>query len=98
MFGYFRAVGVSKIGDRKCLEDVTVAKFEGKYTFLAAFDGHCGKGAAWYAHDHLWANIKNSEGFHSDKPHETMEAIKRGFVQTQEDMLGKPPFLLYTSV
>ena len=79
MFGLkysFQAIGVSKIGDRKCLEDVTVGKFEEKDTFLPVFDGHCGTGAAWYAHDYLWDNIKISEGFDSDKPHETMEAIK----------------------
>ena len=88
--------GTSKIGDRKHIEECTVGKFDKKDIFLAVLDGHGGKEAVIYARDNLWDNIKSAEGFYSDKPEEIVEAIKAGFKRTQDNMLGKPPFLLYT--
>ena len=98
MMSVFRllASGVSKIGDRKHFEDCTLGNYENKNTFLAVLDGHGGIEAVAYAHDHLWDNIKSAEGFYSDKPEEVVEAIKAGFKRTQDNMSGKPPFLLYT--
>ena len=59
------------------------------------FDGHCGEGAARYACNYLWDNIKSTKGFYSDNPKEIMEAIRNGFIKAQEKILGKLPFLLY---
>ena len=49
-------------------------------------DGHCGYGAALYAYDNLWDNIKRTEGFYSHEEEKIKEAIMRGFAKTQEDM------------
>ena len=85
--------GVSKIGDRKHIEECTVAKVDKNDTFLAVLDGHGGQEAVIYVRDNLWNNIRSAKGFYSDKPEEVVEAIKAGFKSTQDDMLGKPPFL-----
>ena len=90
------ASGYSKIGGRKHLEEFTVAKMEWGDSFFAVFDGHCGAGAARYARDNLWDNIKTTEGFYSDDPQTIKEAIIGGFAKTQDKMLSKPPFLIHT--
>ena len=87
------ASGDTRMGGRECNEDRTFGQLEKKGNFFAVFDGHCGEGAASYACHNLWDNIKNTKEFDSDKPEKIMDAIKEGFKKTQEDMLGKSPFL-----
>ena len=89
--------GKSKKGDRNYFEDLTLGKFEKNNIFLAVFDEHCGREAAVCARDNLWDYIKSMKEFYSDKPEEVVEAMKKGFKKTQEEMLDRSPFLLYAA-
>ena len=93
-----KGYGKSTKGGRKRLEEITVGKMEKNDYYFAVFDGHCGYGAALYAYNNLWDNIKNTEGFYSNDDEKIKEAILEGFVKTQEDMFSKSPFLHQTLV
>ena len=75
-------------GGRKYLEDYMSAKTDGKTrsSFLAVFDGHCGKEAAEFARENLWEGIMNSEGYNNKDSVKVVEAIKAGFLKTHEAM------------
>ena len=75
-------------GGRKYLEDYMSAKIDLKTrsSFLAVFDGHCGKEAAEFACENLWEAIMNSEGFGNKDSVKVVEAIKAGFFKTHEAM------------
>ena len=92
------ATAMTIIGGRDHCEDFSIGIIDGASTFLAVFDGHCGKEAAKFACHNLWDNIKSSEEF-GNEPNKMVRAIKSGFIKTQEGLctaLGKPPYLLCT--
>ena len=59
--------------------------------YFAVFHGYCGVGAALYAYNNLWDNIKRTEGFYSHNEEKIKEVILRGVFKTQEDMYCKSP-------
>lgn len=76
-------------GGRKDMEDVLaiVLEFgERGQAFVAVFDGHGGEEAALYAKDHLWDNIKATEGFDTSESEKVKAAIVEGFKKTHQDM------------
>ena len=68
-----------------------MGKMEKNDYYFAVFHGHCGVGAALYAYNNLWDNIKRTEGFYCHDEEKIKEAILRGFFKTQEDMYRKSP-------
>ena len=88
-----KGYGRSAKGGRKRLEEITVGKKEKNGYYFAVFDGYCGVGAALYAYNNLWDNIKRYEGFYSHDEENIKEAILGGFFKTQGDMYRKSPCL-----
>lgn len=76
-------------GGRKHMEDVLAIELESGergQAFVAVLDGHGGKEAALYAKDHLWENIKATEGFDTSESEKVKAAIVEGFKKTHQDM------------
>ncbi|EDV24102.1 uncharacterized protein TRIADDRAFT_26600 [Trichoplax adhaerens] len=75
------------------MEDKTSVVFENAKegslrgpAFFAVFDGHGGSHAATFARDYLWKAIKKQRGFHSASPPSVVDAIRKGFAETQNAM------------
>ena len=88
-----KGYGRSTKGGRKRLEEITVGKKEKNDYYFAVFVGYHGFGAAIYAYNNLWDNIKRTEGFYSHEEEKIKEAIRGGFCTTQGDMYRKSPCL-----
>ncbi|XP_071791104.1 uncharacterized protein [Asterias amurensis] len=83
----------SNKGGRDYMEDMVSIRYERRedndIAFFGVFDGHGGREAAVFARDMLWDFIKEQRGFESKDPAKVKQAIKEGFLKTQEAMWKK---------